>query len=139
MRGARRSDPDPSEETLLPTRTPAERLDEAVDRLLTGAQPAVGPELAPLVDAAALIRSVLAPLPAGDRLEERFASRLAARGPVAVFVDAVADATRRELRHPARILMAGAVSSAVGVGVTVLALRRSSRRHVAGGHEPARR
>jgi len=70
------------------------------------------------------------PMPAGDRLEERFAARLAARSPVAHLVDAVADATRRELRHPARILMAGAVSSALGVGVTVLALRRSSRRHL---------
>ena len=123
----------------MPTRTPAERLDEAVDRILTGRQPAVGPELAPLVDAAALIRSALAPLPASDRFEERFASRLATRSPVAQLVDAVTDATRRELRHPARILITGAaVSSAVGVGVTVLALRRSSRRH-ADGHEPASR
>jgi hypothetical protein len=124
----------------LPTRTPAERLDEAVDRLLTGRQPAVGPELAPLVDAASVVRSALGPLPAGSRFEARLASRLAAHGGVGQIVAAIGDATRRELRHPGRILITGAVSSAaVGVGVTVLALRRSARRHAGAGHQPAHR
>jgi hypothetical protein len=119
--------------TCLQTRTPAERLDEAVDRLLTGSQPTVGPELAPLVDAASVLRSALAPLPAGTRFEERLASRLAAGGPVAQIVASLGEATRRELHHPGRILITGAISTAaVGVGFTVLAVRRVSRRHASG-------
>ena len=129
-----------TEETRLPTRTPAERLDEAVDRLLTGSQPAVGPELAPLVDAASVLRSALAPLPAGLRFEARLASRLASPGHVAQIIAALGEATRRELRHPGRILITGAVSSAaVGVGFSVLARRRGSRRHALAGHGPADR
>jgi hypothetical protein len=51
----------------------------------------------------------------------------------------IGDATRRELRHPGRILLTGAVSSAaVGVGVTLLALRRGARRH-ATASQPAHR
>ena len=125
-------------ETRLPTRTPAERLDEAVDRLLTGRQPAVGPELAPLVDAASVLRSALAPLPAGTRFEERLASRLASGGPVAQIVASLGEATRRELHHPGRILITGAISTAaLGVGFTVLAMRRVSRRHAGAGNDPA--
>jgi hypothetical protein len=121
-------------------RTPAERLDEAVDRLLTGHQPAVGPELAPLVDAASVLRSALAPPPAGIRFEERLASRLAAGGPVSQIVASLGDATRRELHHPGRILITGAISTAaVGVGFTVLAVRRASRRHTGAGSGPADR
>ena len=53
---------------------------------------------------------------------------------------ALGDATRRELRHPGRILLTGAVSSAaVGVGVTLFALRRVARRHAAAEHQPAHR
>jgi hypothetical protein len=127
-----------SEEISLPTRTPAERLDEAVDRLLTGSPPAVGPELAPLVDAASVLRHALPPLPAGTRFEARLASRLASPSPVAQIIAALTEATRRELRHPGRILITGAVSSAaVGVGVTVLARRRGARRGpVTGGGPP---
>ena len=95
---------------------------------MTGSQPAVEPELAPLVDAATALRSALTPLPAGTRFEARLASRLTSPGPVAQIVATVSGATRRELRHPARILVAGAVSSAFGLGVTVLALRRAARR-----------
>jgi hypothetical protein len=45
-------------------------------------------------------------------------------------IAALTEATRRELRHPGRILITGAAvsSAAVGVGVTVLARRRGSRR-----------
>lgn len=99
----------------------------------------MGPELAPLVDAASAVRSALGPLPAGSRFEARLASRLAAHGSLESLVAAIGDATRRELRHPGRILITGAVSSAaVGVGVTVLALRRGARRH-GSGHQPAHR
>lgn len=138
--GARSSRSAATEESRLPTRTPAERLDEAVDRLLTGSQPAVGPELAPLVDAAAVLRQALAPLPAGMRFEARLASRLASPGSVAEIVAALTDAARRELRHPGRILITGAVSSAaVGVGFSVLARRRGSRRQAGAGPRPADR
>jgi hypothetical protein len=124
----------------LPTRTLAERLDEAVDRLLTGRHPAYGPELAPLVDAASIVRSALGPVPAGSRFEARLASRLARRGPIGQILAAIGEATRRELRHPARILVTGAVSSAaLGVGVTLLALRRGGRRHAEAGQQPAHR
>ncbi len=100
----------------------------------------MGPELAPLIDAASVVRSALGPLPAGTRFEARLASRLASPGPVAHAFAAVTEATRRELRHPARILITGAVSSAaVGVGFTVLAIRRVSRRHAEAGAPPARR
>jgi hypothetical protein len=100
----------------------------------------VGPELTPLVDAASVVRSALGPLPAGSRFEARLASRLSGGGPVAHLVAAISDATRHELRHPGRILITGAVSSAaVGVGVTVLAFRRATRRHAAAGHQPVHR
>jgi hypothetical protein len=82
----------------------------------------------------------LGPLPAGSRFEARLAARLASHGPVVDLVAAIGEATRRELRHPGRILLTGAVSSAaVGVGVTLLAMRRVARRHAAAGQQPAHR
>ena len=100
----------------------------------------MGPELAPLLDAASVVRSALGPLPAGSRFEERLASRLASHGPMGDLMAALGDALRRELRHPGRILLTGAVSSAaVGVGVTLFALRRVARRHAAAEHQPAHR
>lgn len=78
-----------------------------------------------------MLRHALPPLPAGTRFEARLASRLASPGPVAQMIATLTEATRRELRHPGRMLITGAVSSAavgVGVGVTVLARRRGSRR-----------
>jgi len=108
--------------------------------VLTGHHPPVGPELAPLVDAASLLRSALPTLPAGTRFEARLASRLAAPHGVTQMVAAVGEATRRELRHPARLLITGALSSAaVGLGVTVIAIRRGARRHAEAGARPAQR
>jgi len=134
------SPPRTTRETTLPTRTPAERLDAAVDEVLAGHHPPVSPELAPLVDAASLLRSALPPLPAGTRFEARLASRLTAPRSVAHVVSAVSDATRRELRHPARLLITGALSSAaVGLGFTVVAIRRLARRHAEAGPRPAHR
>jgi hypothetical protein len=120
------------------TRTTAQRLDEAIDRILAGDRPIVEPELRPLVDAAALLTSALPPLPAGSRFEARVASRLAASSPFARAAEAVGAMARRELRHPGRLIAAGAVSSAA-VGVTALAVWRTSRRHGAAGHGPAHR
>jgi hypothetical protein len=117
----------------LTTRTPAERLDAAVDEVLTGHRPAVSPELDPLVDAASLVRSALAPLPAGTRFEAQLAWRLTHPGMVAWLVS-------RSLRHPARLLITGAVSSAVvGIGITLVAMRRGSRRHADAAPRPAHR
>jgi hypothetical protein len=87
-----------------------------------------------------VVRSALGPLPAGSRFEARLASRLAGHGPVGDLVAAIGEVTKRELRHPGRILITGAVSSAaVGVGVTFLAMRRGARRHAEAGHQPAHR
>ena len=52
-------------------------------------------------------------------------------------IAALSEVARRELRHPGRILITGAVSSAaVGGGFTVLARRRGSRRHADAGGPP---
>ena len=72
------------------------------------------------------------------RFEARLASRLASPGSVAEIVAALTEAARRELRHPGRILITGAVSSAA-VGFSVLARRRGSRRQAGTGPRPADR
>jgi hypothetical protein len=121
-------------------RTTAQRLDEAIDRLLAGDRPAVEPELRPLVDAASVLSAALPPLPAGRQFEARVAARLAASSPLARAAEAVGALARRELRHPRRLIAAGAVSSAaVGVTVTALAVWRTNRRHGAAGHGAAHR
>jgi hypothetical protein len=122
------------------SRTTAQRLDEAIDRILAGDRPTVEADLRPLVDAASWVSSALAPLPAGQRFEERLAGRLAASSTLARAAEAVGALARRELRHPGRLIAAGAVSSAaVGVTVTALAVWRTSRRHGAAGHGAAHR
>lgn len=114
--------------------SPAQRLDEAIDRILAGERPAVEPELRPLVDTAALLTSALPPLPVGIRFEARVAARLAASSPLARAAEAVGAMARRELRHPGRLIAAGAVSSAaVGVTVTALAVWRTNRRQGTAG------
>ncbi len=106
----------------------AERLDRAVDGVLDGLSPvaaaaAAGSEPAsrPLVMLAADLRSILAAPPVAPRFEARLGARLAtavhARDPVAW-----------AMRHPGRLLVTGAVGSAVGVGVTAYAVWRSTRR-----------
>jgi hypothetical protein len=117
----------------MTTGTPAERLDHAVDELLTGGRPHVDATLRPLIEAASLVRSALPPVPAGERFEQRLLGRLAHPGAVADAAGAIQSFARRELRHPGRILAAGAVSSAaVGVTVTAVAVWRS-RRHATPG------
>jgi hypothetical protein len=110
----------------------AERLDHAVEQLITGGRPVRDPALDALLETAALVRAALPPIPSGRRFEARLTSRLAhaaAGGPVAGAVGALEAFARRELRHRGRILAAGAVSSAaVGVTVTAVAVWRS-RRH----------
>jgi hypothetical protein len=119
----------------------AERLDVAVEQLLAGERPLPDPALGNLLEVAARVRAALPPIPSGPRFEERLWSRLAQAGAgsgVAGAVGAVEAFARRELRHPGRILAAGAVSSAaVGVTVTAVAVWRS-RRHAAVGQRAGR-
>jgi hypothetical protein len=109
----------------------AEQLDAALDSIISNPSsrtPAVAdPALRPLVSlagdvAAALPRPLVAP-----GFEARLGSRLAdtaqPRDPLAW-----------ALRHPARVIVTGAVgSAAVGVGITAFAVWRG-RRHPAAAH-----
>ena len=103
----------------MPDRTPAERLDHAVDSLLKGGLATREPELRPLLDAADQLRLALAPVPVSARFEADLARRVVARRRM----------NRFELRVPTWLLLTGAVSSAaVGVGVTAYAVWRGSHR-----------
>lgn len=116
----------------------AEQLDRAVDRVLAGEAPgaALDAGLRPLADMAAILRAALVPVPASAGFESRLAARLAhGPQPVADGVRALEGLVRRQLRHPARLLVTGAVSSAaLGVGVTAYAVWRGSRRPIGIGH-----
>lgn len=112
----------------MPDRTPADRLDRALDTLLAsevGRRVALPEqELRPLLDAADRLRMALGPVPVSPRFEARLASQVAGR--------------RRSLALPIHLptwlLVTGAASSvAVGVGVTAFAVWRGSR------HGPAHR
>lgn len=112
--------------------TVAERLDRALEQMAAGARPASAAASAgldgdgrALVELADRVRSAHA-LPA---VAPRFDARLGAR-----LSDAATprDAMAWALRHPGRLIVTGAVGSAVGVGVTAYAVWRSSRRTHAG-------
>lgn len=114
----------------MPTRTRAERLDRALDDLLAGARSGVEADLRPLVETASLVHAALPPLPAAARFEERLAARLIEPPGLAQAIATIGLRTREELRHPSRLLLTGAFSSAaVGVGVSALIVWRGSRRH----------
>jgi hypothetical protein len=106
----------------------AERLDQAVDVVLVGASSGAAiaaaglePEHRPLTDLAAALRTHLVAPPVAPRFEARLGARLATAH---VTRDPVAWA----MRHPGRLIVTGAVGSAVGVGVTAYAVWRSNRR-----------
>jgi hypothetical protein len=113
--------------------TVAVRLDRALDGLANGAGPAaaaatagLGVEEHALVATADRVRGAL-PLPAvAPRFEARLGARLSGAVPSR---DPVAWA----LRHPGRLIVTGAVGSAVGVGVTAYAVWRKGRRSTAAG------
>jgi hypothetical protein len=112
----------------------AERIDRAVGRLLDGAPSgtaAATAGLAPperrLVDVAAALHAALGLPPVGPRFEARLGARLA--GAVAL-----RDPVGWALRHPGRLIVTGAVGSAVGVGVTAFAVWRSGRRSAGPAH-----
>ncbi|MEO6294663.1 MAG: hypothetical protein ABIP01_03110 [Candidatus Limnocylindria bacterium] len=110
--------------------TLAERLDRAVDELLGGAAPGVAAATAGLaqadrflIDAAVSVRDSLASSLVAPRFEARLGSRLSGAG-----------ASPWILRHPGRLIVTGAVGSAVGVGVTAFAVWRSARRPSSAAH-----
>ena len=109
----------------------AERLDRAVDGVLDGLSPGlaaaaagIDPPGRSLVALAAELRATMAAPPVAPRFEARLGTRLA-HGP--------RDPVAWALRHPGRLIVTGAVGSAVGVGVTAYAVWRSSRR-ASGAH-----
>ena len=109
--------------TTRPTR--AERVDRAVDAVLAGvpapaAAAAAGVSLADrtLVDAASTLRATLGTSLVAPRFEARLGARLAGVGGAPWI-----------LRHPGRLIVTGAVGSAVGVGVTAYAVWRSRTAH----------
>ncbi|MDQ2673936.1 MAG: hypothetical protein M3Y40_04715 [Chloroflexota bacterium] len=106
----------------------AERLDHALDQLAAGATPAVAaatvglePSDRMLVHTASRLRHSLVAPPVSTRFEARLGARLAG-------VAAPRDGVGWALRHPGRLIVTGAVGSAVGVGVTAYAVWRTSRR-----------
>lgn len=112
--------------------TAAERLDRAVDGILEGSSPSsaaatAGVDVAArgLVNLASDLRSALVLPPIGTRYEARLGARLATQ--------ATRPAVGWALRHPRRLIVTGAVGSAVGVGVTAYAVWRSGRR-ASGAH-----
>jgi hypothetical protein len=108
--------------------TIAERLDRALDALMDGTSPgaaAAGVGLTDagrsLVETADRLRLAL-PVPAvAPRFEARVGARLATSA-------ASRDPMRWVRAHPGRLIVTGAVGSAVGVGVTAYAVWRSTRR-----------
>lgn len=114
----------------MTTRSTPERLDEAVDMLLTGARPVVDPALRPLVAVAETLARSLRPVPASPRFEAALARRLAANDWVERAGNRVSTLVRQATERPGRLIAAGAVSSAaVGVTVTAFFAWRSTRRH----------
>jgi hypothetical protein len=93
----------------MSTGSQAERLDRAVDQLLAGSRPAADPSIEPLLDAAALVRAAIPPIPAAETFESRVLGRIAVTRRTPSAVGALERIARRELRHPGRIIAAGAV------------------------------
>jgi hypothetical protein len=112
----------------------AERLDRAIDGLLDGLSPARAAAIAgvepPMRDLVLLADGLRASL-AAPAIAPRFEAGLGARLVTAIQTrDPVAWARR----HQGRLIVTGAVGSAVGVGVTAYAVWRSARRGVGPAH-----
>ncbi|MCC6617742.1 MAG: hypothetical protein IT341_01740 [Chloroflexi bacterium] len=106
-------------------RTTAERLDLAIDEVLLGSSPglaAAGAGLPaadrPMVAVARMLHEALRGALVSPRFEARLGTRLAVGAASGPWV----------LRHPGRLIVTGAVGSAVGVGVTAFAVWRNTRR-----------
>ena len=109
---------------MTPRSSTAERLDRAIDHLLMGTSPSVAAATAGLpapqrglVEAAAALRTALAPSLVAPRFEARLGARLSG-----------ADSSPMILRHPGRLIVGVAVGSADGVGVNAYAVWRTTRR-----------
>lgn len=119
--------------TIHPT-TIAERVDATVSALLAG-QPApraaavahLAREDRDMADVAARLMDALRLPPVAPRFEARLGARLANAATMAQPMAWV-------LRHPGRLIVTGAVGSAVGVGMTAYAVWRSSRRSARPAH-----
>jgi hypothetical protein len=109
-------------------RTPAERLDHALNGLADGDLRPGDPELRSLLETALLLERSLAPVPVSDRFEEALAARLVERGPLARNLRVLGAVTSRELRHPSRLVLTGAVSSAAVGCLAAFAVWRGTRR-----------
>jgi hypothetical protein len=112
-------------------RTPAERLERALDARVAVAGLQRDPELAALVEMADLLRRALPRVPAGPALERRLADRLAPGHPVARRLRTIGRVARHELRHPGALVLTGAVSSLAVGCLTAIAVRRGTRRSAA--------
>ena len=112
----------------MTSRSQAERLEHAVERLMAGDQPVTDRSMAPLLEAAELVRAAMPPIPVGDALDARLLAQITQRRRVDAAVDALEAFARRELRHPGRLIAAGVVSSAAVGAVTAVAVWQL-RRH----------
>lgn len=108
----------------------AERIDRAVQALLDGASAGqalatagLGDDERAIVHVAEAADAALAAPLVSPRFEARLGARLAGVGHGPWI-----------MRHPGRLIVTGAVGSAVGVGVTAYAVWRSSRRPVPMAH-----
>jgi hypothetical protein len=112
----------------------AERVDRAVGEVLDGhpagaaaATAGLGSDERAIVEVASLLRRSLSAPAVGPRFEARLAARLAGSLHPR-------DAVTWALRHPGRLIVTGAVGSAVGVGVTAYAVWRNGRRAPSATH-----
>jgi hypothetical protein len=112
----------------------AARLDHALDGLLAGGPPttvtkagAFDATLGPLVALGGDLRDVMHVPLVAPRFEARLGARLAGGG-------RDHDPVAWALRHPRRLIVTGAVGSAVGVGITAYAVWRSARRSPSPAH-----
>ena len=114
----------------------AERIDRAVGQLLEGDSSGTALATAgllatdrPLLDAAAMLRAALPLPPVAPRFEARVGARLVEAMPTHG-----REAVAWAFRHPGRLIVTGAVGSAVTVGVTAYAVWRRDRRAASPAH-----
>lgn len=112
----------------------AERIDDAIGQVLRGVPAGAAAATAGLtqgdraiVELAGRLHSALAVPAVGPRFEAALGERLTGAAQAR-------DAVGWALGHPGRLIVTGAVGSAVGVGVTAYAVWRSSRRASSAPH-----
>lgn len=126
--------------------SPSERLDRALDDVLSGRSPAAAAAVSaadasvrPLVALGAGLRTAL-PMPVvAPRFEARLGARLAGGARVAGGARLAGGAQARDplawaLHHPALVVTGAVGSAAIGVGITAFAVWRHGRRASAPSH-----